>query len=53
MQPDISWDISVTPVYTDENDYLGSGTFARMNSICNAGSVFDEVNCDIDPGAEV
>lgn len=42
--------MSVAPVYVDENDYLG--LTMRSFTICNAGTVFDQVNCDIDPGDE-
>lgn len=51
MEPDMSWDINVSPVYTSENNYLGLEN--TPESICDAGNVFDRVNCDINPGAEV
>jgi pimeloyl-ACP methyl ester carboxylesterase len=53
LQADTTWNISVTPVYTDESSYLGQSRPSGTTTICNAGTVFDEVNCDINLGAEV
>lgn len=44
--------INVPPVYTDVNDYLGVGTFG-IQSICTDENIFNRVDCDINPGAEI
>ena len=54
FQPDVTWNVSVAPVYTSINDYLGMTRGAGTLSICGEeGSIFDIINCDINPGADV
>jgi hypothetical protein len=57
MNVDTSWNVSVSPVFASEEDYLagtriGSGG-RTFTSTCPDNNVFLSVNCDIDPGAEV
>ncbi|WP_301920752.1 hypothetical protein [Ferruginibacter sp.] len=59
LQPDTTWNISVAPVYTCINQYLGitnktMGTNGIISDPCStAGSLFEQINCDINPGARV
>lgn len=55
-QPDSVWNITVPPVYTSISDYLGSqGPMSPPSpgGSCTDGSIFDQINCDINPGAQV
>ncbi|HVZ95346.1 MAG TPA: T9SS type A sorting domain-containing protein [Chitinophagaceae bacterium] len=49
---DTTWNISVPPVYTSFDQYLGNPQ-TPTGSGCVGGSIFDSINCDIDPGAIV
>lgn len=50
-QPDSVWNISVPPVYTSISNYLGAPS--PPGSSCVDGSIFDQINCDINPGAQI
>ncbi len=54
IHPDTTWNISVPPVYTSFEQYLGTDRTMSGGSVCNGeGSIFDQINCDINPGARV
>ena len=62
FQPDSVWNITVPPVYTSFSNYLGTQKYVVGNPIpmgtgagssCTDGSIFNQINCDINPGAQV
>jgi hypothetical protein len=58
-QPDMEWKINTTPVFTSVSNYLGAhsrqtGIMQGQDAtLCTEEDVFDKINCDIEPGAEV
>jgi len=62
IKADTTWNISVPPVYTSFEQYLGDNTKTLTGnnaktltgSGCSGeGCIFDQINCDINPGATV
>jgi len=65
MHPDSTFTVTVAPLYASITDYLNSPPgFAGNHTVinnglnggaasCTDGSIFDQVNCDINPGAVV
>ncbi len=58
FKADTIWNISVTPIYNGTDDYLaqggGSSVIRNGANLCGAeSSIFERVNCDINPGAQI
>jgi hypothetical protein len=50
---DTTWNISVPPVYSSFEQYLGNTQTPSGSGCPGEGSIFDSINCDINPGAIV